>query len=144
MTGLAQIQPSAALVPIRRADVRECWDEVWPLIQPAVALGGLHTEASVLGCLIDSEMQLWVAEVDGAPAMALVTEVAGYPARSICVLLFAGGTRLDQCKPLLTAVEQWAREQGCDRMVVSGRRGWVRTLPGYQEAETMVVKDFSQ
>lgn len=132
------------LIPVKRAELGLCWADAWALLEPAVMRGGLYTEESVVQALNAGEFQLWVAMGRGNVIMALVTEIADYPMRRICTAVFAGGQDLDQCLPLLAEIEQWARENGCHRFDVNGRRGWVKTLSGFREQDTSVTKDFLQ
>jgi hypothetical protein len=141
---LAMTAQKPELVPVRRAEIRGYWDDVWPLIHPAVARGGLYTQESVLDALIAGDMQLWLGALDDEIVLALVTEIAAYPARTICTALFIGGRDLDRFMRFLPEIEQWARENGCHRFIACGRRGWVRKLQGFEERDTMVVKDYLQ
>lgn len=136
-------RPAIGYTPVRRAAVDFYFWEAWALIEPAVARGGLYTQESVLGALKAGEMQLWCAERGDEMVMALVTEIAHYPARKICAAMFVGGRDLEHCMPILADIEQWARENGCDRIVADGRRGWARKLKGYVERNTTVVKDLT-
>lgn len=115
------------------------WAEAWELLEPAAALSGLYTRESVLAALVAGDFQLWVAETD-VMVMAAITEIAQYPALKQCAVVMAGGTQLDRCLPFLDTIEAWARENGCERMVVDGRRGWTRKLKGYVERKVTVVK----
>lgn len=134
-------RPAIGYTPVTRAAVDFYFWEAWALIEPAVARGGLYTQESVLAALKAGEMQLWCAESGEEMVMALVTEVATYPARKICTAMFVGGRELDRCMPILADIEQWAREIGCDRMVADGRRGWAKKLTGYAERNTTFAKD---
>lgn len=118
------------------------WD-AWELLKPAVARNGLYTEESLRIGLATGEMQLWCAEENGEMTMALVTEISVFPARKQCTLMFIGGGALDQCLPFLETIEAWARENGCERIVVDGRRGWLRKLKNYFERNVVLVKDLT-
>lgn len=70
---------------------------------------------------------------------AIVTTVETYPQCKVLRFWLAGGD-LDELLAGEVEISAWAEQQGCALNSFGGRRGWVRTLPGYSEAYTVVVK----
>lgn len=119
--------------------------EAWDLLEPAAARNGLYTQESLWAALKQGLMQLWLGEVNDEIAMALVTEIADYPARRQCTIVMAGGSHLDQFMPFLATLEAWARYSGCQRIRIEGRSGWQRKLApsGYQSAGVILVRNLN-
>jgi len=84
--------------------------------------GGTHTFEDVQQQVTAGTLQFW----PGASS-AIVTEVLEYPRQKVVHVFLAGGTlhELERMYPLIFA---WAREQGCTRATLLGRKGWERTF----------------
>jgi hypothetical protein len=139
----AEYRTAPDLVPVRIACIPSYWEEAWPLLEPAAARSGLHTKESVLAALMTGAWQLWVVE-DDRMLLAVTTEIAEYPARSIASVELLGGERFDECLRLFPIIEAWAKECGCDRFVIHGRIGFAKKLKkyGYTLESVALVKDF--
>lgn len=96
---------------------------------------GEYELTDILKALLDRDMQLWIDE-----STAAVTTIIRYPRKTTCLILAAGGD-LDVLRRDLPLVEAWAKENGCDAMEVMGRKGWLRALPDYEQAQVHVRKD---
>lgn len=98
-----------------------------PLDRVLARFPGTTTDA-VVRQVLDGEAQLF----DAGPGSVIVTQLRDEPTGLICCIWLAAG----ELAPLLAKHEEvlaWARAQGCDRMRIVGRRGWLRTLPAYKE-----------
>lgn len=84
--------------------------------------GGTHEYSDVFDAVLAGTMQLWPA-----PRGCAITEIVVYPRKTLLNVFLAAG-ELDQVTDGIEAVAAWAREQGCDGMIMSGRRGWERVL----------------
>lgn len=131
------------LTPVKIACLAEYWDEAWSLLEPAVARNGLYTKASVMVALLAGEFQLWVVE-DDRMHMAVITEIAEYPALKIGTILFVGGDEYPRCLEFIDYIEKWSKECGCSRFICTGREGFSRRLErrGYRKTLVTMVKDF--
>jgi hypothetical protein len=127
------------LVPTRL--VPAVWDEVVPLLAPAIELAaGRHSLGSTLDQLRSGHMQLFLAVRDDVPKAAAVTQVLEYPASSWLVVLFCGGKGLpDWGKDGIGAIEDWARRCGCAGVEIIGRAGWAMAL-GYEKSASIIQK----
>lgn len=84
--------------------------------------GGTHDFDDVFNAVLDGRMQLWPTTRGCA-----VTEIVVYPKKKLLNVFLAAG-ELDQVTGGIEAVAAWAKAQGCDGMIMSGRRGWERIL----------------
>lgn len=100
--------------------------------------GGTHTLRDVLEALTKDVLQFWPGRNS-----FLITELEQYPRKKNCHIFLAGGN-LTELEEMLPKVEDWAREQGCSAMTLTGRKGWTRSfLPGagYEVKWTVMGKE---
>jgi len=99
--------------------------------------GGKHKIEEVIYDIQRGHAQLW--ETDNA---TVVTQVSDYGDFLSLNVWLAGG-RLDSVLGLLEAAEDFARDNGCSRIEVTGRRGWKRVLEdhGFAEESVTLTKD---
>ena len=90
--------------------------------------------------LLEGRKQLWGI---GTQGIAL-TEVLKTPQGLTCLICGACGTETakGQINTLLCAIEAWARNIGCTRMMLQGRRGWLRKLRSYRQTGIILEKEF--
>ena len=56
-------------------------------------------------------------------------------------MLFGGGSQMRQwIKPLVKAVDDYARQTGCDHIASVGRKGWARAWGGELTGDVIVVR----
>lgn len=111
------------------------WDRCAPWIEAALK-GQKLTIAEVERGLAHGHFHLWAHDQG-----AVVTEFVISP-RSKGLHLFAGGGTAEAMWALLPLIEAWAKEQGCDAVGVTGRKGWRRALRGAGYAlSSTIVKD---
>lgn len=86
-------------------------------------LGGAYDVEDIFRRIDDGALQSWQSGQS-----VVVTEVLGYPRKRIVNVLIAAGN-IDEIMELQERVSQWARELGCSKIVMSGRKGWSKVLP---------------
>ena len=116
------------------------WDE-WKRLRHHILAalehaGDTHTEHDILDLLRNDQAQFWPAENS-----AMVTEIVGYPNGSHCRIWLAGG-EYDELRELeRDKLIPWARQQGCRRIELVGRKGWARRLKDYDEVAVVLAKE---
>jgi hypothetical protein len=115
------------------------WTRCAPWIGAALEYsGGSHDLEDVKAAVERGEARLW-----GWPNSAVVTELQNWPRGRFLLIWLAGGA-LDELRDvMLPQVEDYGREQGCDRVYVIGRSGWAKALPGYRQVAVSVAKELS-
>ena len=109
-----------------------------PWIEAALEYsGGTHTFDDIVEGLTEGRMQLWPA-----PRGCIVTELVVYPRKKYINIFLAGG-ELDQILDMDGDVKAWAKEQGCDAAMMSGRIGWKKPLKslGWELLQAHFVKE---
>lgn len=124
---------------IQSAAVGEVWPIVSRWIQDALEAGhSLESIDDVREQIEACDYQLWVVYSPG-PVAAFVTRIATGELGSALVAVCLGGRGMHHW---LFAVEDvicnFARDKGCKRVSLHGRRGWVRQLAKYGWAEESV------
>ena len=130
----------AALQP-PRSDGAAAWARCRPWIEAALAHdGGFHAIADVERAIADGEAQFW----PGARS-AVVTQFWMFPRARALNFWLAGGDLGELVDDLRPAIEAWARDRGCTRMVIAGRPGWARALKdfGYAPLWTALGKELT-
>lgn len=90
------------------------------------------TKDSIFLAVMSGRWQVWAAGHDGIPHFFLVTQLSYYPAGTILQSTLMFGNSLDESIDAMWAViEQFARQQGCSRVEIVGRKGWERKLARY-------------
>jgi hypothetical protein len=116
------------------ADYLECRD----ILLEALANGdGRVNEALLLSQLIRGHYQLW--RTANSAGITQINENVF----SKSLFIFLAGGDLSEIEHIAgPVVEQWAAEQGCTSIILSGRRGWERALRplGYDFQSTNLIK----
>ena len=107
-------------------------EQVLALIQQALDAdpGGGLTVAQVLDERAHGRADFWVGE----KSVAVCGMQRPLGLREYHVWLAAGD--LDELRKMEAAATTYAIEQGCERIVVHGRKGWKRAL-GYEQSPTI-------
>jgi hypothetical protein len=84
---------------------------------------------------------LWLAWDGDSILAAAVTELAAVDGGKLCTILACGGRDLARVAPLAAGLERYARDEGCARIRICGRRGWARVLAGYRVTRVVIEKN---
>ena len=84
--------------------------------------GGTHNLEDVAMALHKDNMLLWPTNES-----VLVTEVQQYP-RCKHYHVFLGAGNMDELKEVMPFVIKRAKEEGCSKVTLTGRRGWEKVL----------------
>jgi hypothetical protein len=116
------------LLKVTPEKLGEVWGKAYEWLAPAIERDGLVTKETVYDGLKSGYNQLWVCETAAA-----VTCLEDYAKERVCFIWLAGGSDLSKIKENMRFIEAWAFENGCSRMRVTGRKGWLRVFKDYSE-----------
>jgi hypothetical protein len=116
------------------------WVKVKPLLAKALAEG--ETIEDVLTRLFLKSAQLCVGADETEIHVACVTEIVTKGGTKYCNVWLTGGKGVNNWVWYLDTIEEWAKSQGCDAMLIEkARTGWKRILPAYKTKTIQLVKE---
>lgn len=115
-----------SLVPPHLVD--QYWPDIKEYMEGAAAYTyGRYTVEDIYDCIKEYDHQLWVAFNDEEIKGAVVTNFIHYPKKKYLVLVFCGGVDLKEWKDeMLSLLQHWAFDSGCDGIESTGRPGWAK------------------
>jgi hypothetical protein len=75
---------------------------------------------------------VWIVWDGEKIAGATLTELWD-ASKKICAILAVGGKGIEACRVGLAAIEKFAKDENCDVVRFSGRKGWARLFPDYSQ-----------
>ena len=124
-------------------------DKVWPLAKELVhkaciRAGGFISEEHIKEHCKQGTMQLWLATTEDNEVLCVgVTEIRKYPNYSVCDAKIVTGKRYKEWFDQIDKVAEWAKEQGCKKMEIFSRPGYVPLFKkkGYVATHIQVEKE---
>lgn len=121
------------LICIPPEEVYKIWHgPVHDMIDAGFAAFDVPMPVDILEQLKYGTRLLWVAADEEAEIVAAaLTQI--FPMRSglVCKVLECGGEKMREWISLRDQIEQYAKREGCGRVMIEGRPGWARMLPDY-------------
>jgi hypothetical protein len=128
---------------------REALGSVWPFVAGfattiAETSRGRVNADHIREHVEKGSMQLWVVLGEAGEALALVvTEIITYPLAKVCVVRGLAGHERERWIHHLADIEAWAKDLGCGRMEVRGRKGMARVLRDYRLTSVYLEKELT-
>lgn len=120
---------------------------MWPHVEPFFAAATRRVPLAALEDLkrdiLNGNALIWIVWDGSHILAALVTALQRTDAGLICLLQACGGTEMGRWLPLLPRIEQFAKNQGCVTIRMTGRRGWSRALAGFRSRHVILDKDLT-
>jgi hypothetical protein len=92
--------------------------------------------------LITAQAQLWcLSGGDSLVTGIVITRIENYHSTRYGLLWIAAGKGIEDGVAVLEPIEQWFKKMGCQFVQITGRKGWGRALPDYQERARVYVKE---
>lgn len=133
---------------VNSEDVDILWPKVKGYLQSAVDKNqDEFTLTDVLEGLRANEMRLWIAyNAEGELLASAVCELLVYPNHKICFIKLLGGHDFSLWSYTIAAIEDWALENGADRVTAYTRKGFGKLMKAYdyEEIYTVISKKLSE
>jgi hypothetical protein len=131
---------SVELICVAPERVHEFWPHVSELIHRAVRRTNLsHSQDSDFDVL-NGDGVLWIAWNGRGVEAAATTSLIETDTEKVCVLTACGGADMRRWIGLLGEIEDYAKAEGCSRVRIFGRKGWVRVLERYRIRNVILEK----
>ena len=133
------------IVSIPPQDIDLIWERVSHQIDSALS----HTKgelklSTVYDRLIANEILLLVVADKNQIAASIVVEFPETDGPKVCHIMACGGDKADLwLDKWYDAIIPIAKEQGCSRLALTGRKGWIKKLSkyGFKHAYTTLEQD---
>lgn len=113
-------------------------DKYRPQIEAALAFADdSHSFDDIKKAVEKGDLQFWPGF-----SSVIITEIVKVPRFKALNLFLAGGNR-PELQAMLPEIENFARHVGADRLILNGRKGWLRTFlvhEGYAEKTVTLEK----
>jgi hypothetical protein len=166
--GTTEQSPVTFCVPPAR--IKQIWPHVSHLIAAAMRRGGISDFAELERAVLAGENLLWLAlRADDLPPpragegggggkergglargghtgtilAAAVTALHTVNGDKLCTIVACGGRERARWLALKSALEDFARAEGCRAIRILGRSGWARLLPDYSTTRILLQKELT-
>lgn len=133
--------PSAELICVDPKRVGKVWPHVSPLLKAACRRTRLNAFEDIEADILAGRSLLWMAwngrAIESAAATILINSESG----NVCIITVCGGSNMERWLPLIGQIESYARREGCARVRIYGRKGWLRVLDGYAQKYVIMDKE---
>lgn len=129
------------LIAVDPKRAQEIWPAARPLIERAYKDGDQDVPPTILHDLTKGRRVLWLA-VDGEENIiaAMLTQLFQMNSGKMLKMQECGGERMHEWKHLRRRIEDYAKAEGCTRVLVEGRPGWERIMPDYERVAVVLEK----
>lgn len=130
-------------VKVKVDDIDLVWPVVLPMLQRAIDLNDGDFDGNhVYERLMEDTMQLFVGYNTDDIIYAAVTELIPYQHNKALRIILMGGKQINSWVDTKT-FEKFGRLEGCNRIEIVGRKGWVKKLisRGYKQTHYIVTKE---
>lgn len=123
----------------------EVW-KLWPgpvhdMIDAAFAAADMPLPQDIAEQFKYGHRLLWlVVDTDARIVAAITTQLFEMRSGKICKITESGGSRLAECLPLKAQIEEYAKREGCDRVLIEGRPGWAGVFRDYRTTSIVLEK----
>jgi hypothetical protein len=134
----------AKLICVDPARVHELWPLAAPLLRSAISRTGLSAFVDIEQDVLRGNALLWIAvsNMEGALTIeaAASTLLQLTDAGKVCVITACSEKDRLRWLPLIAGIEAYAKDEGCQRVRIFGRKGWLRVLDGFEEEQIVMDK----
>ena len=131
---------TAELVCIDPARIYEIWPHVRSLLEQACRRTALNAFADFAADILAGRSLVWVAWNGSAIEAAAATILINSDIGKVCVITLCAGRKMQRWLRLIDRIEDYARDEGCARIRIFGRKGWMRVLREYEAGHVVMEK----
>lgn len=132
------------LVCIDPARVHEIWPHVRPLLEQACRRTELNAFADFEADILAGRSLVWIAWNGHAIEAAAATTLTNSDPGRVCVITLCAGNGMRRWLKLMDRIEAYAKDEGCTRIRIFGRNGWLRVLEGFATRHVVMDRELPQ
>jgi hypothetical protein len=127
---------------IPREDILDYWQHVVDWLDKAYEYHDLFLPETLRDDLISGQRQLWIAWApEGKLLCGVITRLAKRRSGLHLEVEAAGGVEVWRWIQGMAVLEEYAKREGCIKVTVQGRPGWVRLLRRYRNSQIVLELD---
>ncbi|WP_298255838.1 hypothetical protein [Bradyrhizobium sp.] len=111
-----------------------------PLLELASRATCLSAFADFEADILAGRSLVWIAWNGRAIEAAAATSLINSDLGRVCVITLCAGRAMKRWLKLVDRIEAYARDEGCGRIRIFGRKGWLRVLEGYEARHVVMDK----
>lgn len=131
---------SSQLVCVDPGRVQEILPHVSHMLRSAIDKVGVSDWNEIEGQILAGNALVWIAWNGGSIQAAAATALNKIGRELICTIIACGGEDRNEWLPLITGIEAFAVNEGCEKTRIVGRKAWGRVLPDYREKCVVLEK----
>ena len=123
---------------------------VWPGVYRYLVYGRKYLEEhmsleDVYASVYSGALQMWLGVYQNQIESVGLTQIMNYPLCRSLRFVWIGGSGFRHYRQYGDWIELWARRNGCSKIEVLGRPGWMKMLEGqgYEPKAVLLEKDIS-
>jgi hypothetical protein len=129
------------LVCVEPARIHEFWPHVRSLLEKACRATCLNAFADFEADILAGRSLVWVAWNGNAIEAAAATVLINSDLGKVCVITLCAGRKMSRWLKLIERIEAYAGDEGCARIRIFGRKGWLCVLEGYDAKHVIMDKE---
>jgi len=129
------------LVCVDPARIQQIWPHLKELLREACQRTGLSAFADLEADILSGCSLVWIAWNGQAIEAAASTILTNSDLGKVCVITLCAGRGLNRWLNLVERIESYAKDEGCTRIRIFGRKGWLRVLEGYDAKHVIMDKE---
>lgn len=118
----------------------DIWDRISPMIDAGYAAADEFMPSDMVYRMATGRTLVWVAIEGDDIRAAMTTELVPMRSGLVCWMCQCGGDGLKEWSAMHSKVEEYARAEGCVRVILRGRVGWQRALEGFTVRNVQLEK----
>lgn len=137
------MRSSVELICVDPDRVDAIWPHAAPLLQSACRRTGLNAFADLEADILARRSLLWIAWNGAAIEAAAATVLIRSETDKVCIITACGGHGIKRWLLLIGGIEAYAKNEGCARIRIYGRKGWQRVLEGFDQRHVIMDKELN-
>ena len=132
---------SITVTDVKAEDVDILWPKVKDYLQRAIDKNqGEFNLDDVHNDLISENARLWIAyNEEGELLASAICEIQVLPRQKVCFIKLLGGEDFSSWSHTINAIEEWALDNGAERVTAYARKGFRKLMKAYDYEEVYTV-----